>query len=124
MNIYERIYNMLTESTPIGREKSKQYGQEMGKAGKRYLHPDKLVGSSAAYAAPEQKDHARFVRQDFKAHLKKEGGKLVSQDPKTKQIKQAGRKAKLRRRVLGKGVHTGGAVPGTEKRRPSEDWPS
>ena len=89
MNSYERIYNILTESTPIGREGSKKIGQKAAKdIAKHKPAPD-----------------------DIRADAEKEGYEAVASDPITKATKELNRIHAIRARLKHKYRSTVGQGP-------------
>ena len=98
MNYQERIYNILTESTPAGREASRKHGREMGqwigqeleaiKTARR--HPDRERGEYAEkHTIPKEIGL-------WKSFARRKGRELVSTDPKTKATRKAEQKLRIR----------------------------
>lgn len=63
MSIYDRIYSILRESTPIGKEASKHYGGEIA----RHIAFGRASPGSSLHSA----------EPDIKAHARREGRKLI-----------------------------------------------
>jgi hypothetical protein len=73
MNSYDRLFNILTESTPIGREKSKDIGRGFG-AAISLTKPGPYGTPSRMGIDPK---HAAATAATLTKKAKKEGGQAV-----------------------------------------------
>ena len=81
MNSYERIYNILTESTPAGREGSKQVGRKAAKDIAK-LNP----APGYPIDVPE-----RYAQDDIRATAKEAGDEAIKSDPAGKAAREHAR---------------------------------
>jgi len=88
MNSYDRLFNILTESTPIGREKSKDIGRGFG-AAISLTKPGPYGTPSRMGIDPK---HAAATSASLTKKAKEEGGRAVRQGKL--RIRAAARKVK------------------------------